>query len=82
MNCRKTKRKKRKPLFQEYLLKWRPTPFFLTLRGPSSAAAPYPIDEQPGPLITTNTKKNIKLETVKLDSPLMAMSIKKREQTI
>ena len=37
------------PLFQAYLLKWSPTPFLLTLRGPNSAAAPYPTEEHPGP---------------------------------
>ena len=37
------------PLFHANLLNSSPAPCLVTLRGPNSEAAPYPIDEQPGP---------------------------------
>jgi hypothetical protein len=39
------------PLFHANLLNSSPAANVLTLRGPSSEAAPYPTDEQPGPAI-------------------------------
>lgn len=40
---------KTKPWTQEYWLKLRLVPFSTTRKGPISDAAPYPIDEHPGP---------------------------------
>lgn len=37
------------PLFQANLLNLSPVPFFFTFRGPNSTAAPYPMEEHPGP---------------------------------
>ena len=46
---KETMKWRKRPLFQEWLLNSRPEPLASTLRGPNSTAAPYPIDEQPGP---------------------------------
>lgn len=38
------------PSFQAYLLRYSVFPSEFTLKGPSSSKAPYPSEEQPGPV--------------------------------
>lgn len=47
------KNKKKLPLFHAYGLKLSPFPLVSTRKGPISCVAPYPTEEQPGPVYIT-----------------------------
>jgi len=54
------------PSFQAYGLRYSVLPSELTLKGPSSSKAPYPSEEQPGPVSFKHY--DVKIEAVKLES--------------
>jgi len=54
------------PSFQAYWFRYSVLPSELTLKGPSSSKAPYPSEEQPGPVSYKHYV--VKIGAVKLES--------------